>query len=161
MVYAVWLYFRFTMSFRDVEELLAQRGIEVSYETIRCWTTKFGPQIAENLRKKKPAPSPRWRLDEMVCKVGGWRMYLWRAVDYEGEVLDVMMSPCRDTWTALKLLTELIGNQPVWPESITTDGLGYYCLALQILKLATSTDQAGFDRTTGRRSPTCRSGAGS
>jgi transposase-like protein len=89
--YAVWLYFRFTMSFRDVEELLAQRGIEVSYETIRCWTIKFGPQIAENLKKRRPAPSPRWHLDEMICKVGGLRMYLWRAVDDEGEVLDLLM----------------------------------------------------------------------
>ena len=78
--YAVWLYFRCTKSFRDVEELLTQRGIEVSYETILCWTIKFGPQIAENLRKRRPSPSPRWHLDEMVCKIGGRRMYLWRAV---------------------------------------------------------------------------------
>ena len=71
--YAVWLYFRFTLSFRDVEELLAERGIEVSYETIRCWTIKFGHQFADNLRRKRPPPSPRWHLDEMVCKVGGRR----------------------------------------------------------------------------------------
>lgn len=76
--YAVWLYFRFTLSFRDVEELLAERGIEVSYETIRCWTIKFGAQIRANLNAKRPAPSPRWHLDEMVCSVGGKRMYLWR-----------------------------------------------------------------------------------
>jgi len=63
--YAVWLYFRFTLSFRDVEELLAERGIEVSNETIRAWTTKFGPQIAENLRARRPPPSPRWHLDEI------------------------------------------------------------------------------------------------
>jgi putative transposase len=68
--YSVWLYFRFTLSFRDVEELLAQRGIEVSYETIRCWTIKFGPVIARNLKRRRPAPSPRWHLDEMVCTVG-------------------------------------------------------------------------------------------
>ena len=74
--HAVWLYFRFTMSLRDVEELLAERGIDVSYETIRCWVNKFGPQIAENLRRKRPPPSPRWHLDEMVCKVRGKRMYL-------------------------------------------------------------------------------------
>jgi putative transposase len=121
------------MSLRDVEELLAQRGIEVSYETIRCWTIKFGPRIAENLKKRRPGPSPRWHLDEMVCKVGGRRMYLWRAVDDEGEVLDLVMHRRRDTWTALKLLTALIENQPVWPESITTDGLGSYALALKIL----------------------------
>ena len=69
--HAVWLYFRFSLSFRDVEELLAQRGIDVSYETIRCWTIKFGPLIARRLRRRRPAPSPRWRLDEMVCWIGG------------------------------------------------------------------------------------------
>ena len=78
---AVWLYFRFTLSFRDVEEMLPERGIEVSYATIRCWTIKFGPQFARRLKKQRPAPSPRWHLDEMVCTVGGRRMYLWRAVD--------------------------------------------------------------------------------
>jgi len=133
--YAVWLYFRFTMSLRDVEELLAQRGIEVSYETIRCWTIKFGPQIAANLKSRRPAPSPRWHLDEMICKVGGKRMYLWRAVDDEGEVLDMLMAPYRDSWTAMKYLTTLIANQPVWPESITTDGLKSYSRALRILKI--------------------------
>jgi len=133
--YAVWLYFRFTMSFRDVEELFAQRGIEVSYETIRCWTIKFGPQIVENLRRRRPAPSPRWRLDEMVCKVNGMRMHLWRAVDDEGEVLDLTMTRRRDTITAMRYLTALILNQPVWPESITTDGFKSYGLALKILKI--------------------------
>lgn len=89
--YAVWLYFRFTLSFRDVEELLAQRGIEVSDETIYCWTIKFGPLIVANLKVRRPGPSPRWHLDDMVCNIGGKRMYLWRAVDDEGEVLDMAM----------------------------------------------------------------------
>jgi len=134
--YAVWLYFRFTLSFRDVEELLAQRGIEVSYETIRCWTIKFGPQIARNLKRRRPAPSPRWHLDEMVCNVGGRRMYLWRAVDDEGEVLDLVMQRRRDTSAALTLLRRLLRNQPVDPVSITTDGLGSYAAALKELELA-------------------------
>ena len=133
--HAVWLYFRFTLSLRDVEELLAQRGIEVSYETIRCWTIKFGPQIARNLKRRRPAPSPRWHLDEMVCTVGGRRMYLWRAVDDEGEVLDLVMQRNRDTGAALKLLKRLLRNQPVEPEAITTDGLGSYVAALKILGL--------------------------
>ena len=133
--HAVWLYFRFTLSLRDVEELLAQRGIEVSYETIRCWTIKFGPQIARNLKRRRPAPSPRWHLDEMVCTVGGKRMYLWRAVDDEGEVLDLVMQRNRDTGAALKLLKQLLRNQPVEPETITTDGLGSYVAALKILGL--------------------------
>jgi putative transposase len=85
--YAVWLCFRFTLSLRDIEELLAQRGIEVSYETIRKWTIKFGSLIARNLRARKGQPSARWHLDEMVVKIRGRKMYLWRAVDDEGEVM--------------------------------------------------------------------------
>src|SRR5688500_6200886 len=100
ILYAVWLYFRFTLSLRDIEELLASRGIEVSYETIRCWTIKFGPQIAKRLKARRSPPSPRWHLDEMVCNVGGKRMYLWRAVDDEGEILDMVMRPSRDVLTA-------------------------------------------------------------
>ena len=76
--YAVWLYFRFTLSVRDVEELLAQRGIEVSREAVCCWVIKFGPLIAANLRRCRTCPTGRWHLDEMVVKIGGRRMYLWR-----------------------------------------------------------------------------------
>src|ERR1700730_17422151 len=101
--YGVYLYFRFTLSFRDIEEMMAERGIDVSYETIRCWTIKFGPQIARNLKRKRPPPSPRWHLDEMVVTVGGKRMWLWRAVDDEGEVLDLVLQRRRDTAAALRL----------------------------------------------------------
>ena len=100
---AVWLYFRFSLSLRDVEELLAQRGVDVSYETVRCWTIKFGPLIARRLRKLRPGPSPRWHLDEMVWSIGGKRMYLWRAVDDEGEILDVIVQARRDKVAAVKL----------------------------------------------------------
>ena len=120
---AVWLYFRFSLSFRDVEELMAARGVEVSYETIRCWTIKFGPLIARRLRKRRPTPSPRWHLDEMVCRIGARRMHLWRAVDDEGEVLDVVVQRWPDTGAATKLLKRLLRNQTVEPESIMTDGL--------------------------------------
>mgnify|MGYP001497840276 CR=1 FL=1 len=133
--HAVWLYFRFTLSFRDVEEMLAQRGIEVSYETIRCWTVKFGPLIARNLKRRRSAPSPRWHLDEVVCNIGGKRMYLWRAVDDEGEVLDVVVQKRRDHDAALKLLKRLLRNQPVKPEVIVTDGLASYGSALRELGL--------------------------
>ena len=76
--YAVWLYCRFGLSFRDVEELLAQRGIEVSYETIRCWTLKFGRLFVRNLRRLQPRPTGRWHLDEMMIKIGGRKRWLWR-----------------------------------------------------------------------------------
>src|SRR5215204_1733865 len=86
--HAVWLYLRFTLSFRDVEELLAERGVETSYETVRRWVLKFGPSFARNLRRLRPKPTGKWHLDEMVVSIQGQRMYLWRAVDSEGEVLD-------------------------------------------------------------------------
>jgi putative transposase len=80
--YAVWLYLRFTLSYRDVEELLAQRGLDLSYESVRSWVLKFGPMIARRLRLCRPRPSDRWHLDEMVVRIAGKRMYLWRAVDH-------------------------------------------------------------------------------
>src|SRR5213078_910840 len=85
--HAIWLYLRFTLSYRDVEELLAERGLEVSYETVRRWVLKFGPGFARRLRRSRPRPSNRWHLDEMVVRIAGKHMYLWRAVDHEGEVL--------------------------------------------------------------------------
>ena len=91
--HAVWLYLRFTLSYRDVEELLAERGLDISYETVRRWVLKFGPAIARRLRQRRPRPSNRWHLDEMVVRIAGKRMYLWRAVDHEGEVLDMLVQP--------------------------------------------------------------------
>jgi transposase-like protein len=82
--HAVWLYLRFTLSYRDVEELLAERGLDMSYETVRRWVLKFGPAFARNLRRPRPKPSSTWHLDEMVVSTQGQRMYLWRAVDSEG-----------------------------------------------------------------------------
>jgi len=133
--HAVWLYFRFTLSLRDVEEMLAQRGIEVSYETIRCWTIKFGAKIAANLRRRKAPPSPRWHLDEMVSTIGGERVYIWRAVDDEGEVMDMVVQKQRDTRAALRLMRRLLRNQHVEPETIVTDGLRSYPAALEVLGL--------------------------
>src|SRR5712672_3275764 len=83
--HAVWLYLRFSLSYRDVEELLAERGLDISYESVRSWVLKFGPAIARALRQCRPRPSNRWHLDEMVVRIAGKHMYLWRAVDDEGE----------------------------------------------------------------------------
>jgi putative transposase len=85
---AIWLYLRFTLSLRDVEDLLAERGIAVSYETVRRWVNHFGPTIAAELRKRRPKPHASWHLDEMYLKIAGRMVYLWRAVDAGGEVLD-------------------------------------------------------------------------
>ena len=90
---AVWLYYRFTLSFRDVEDLLAERGIMVSYETIRRWVNHFGPTVAADLRKRRPKPHATWHLDEVYLRINGRMVYLWRAVDAEGEVLDVNCEP--------------------------------------------------------------------
>src|SRR5215475_15540227 len=89
--HAIWLYLRFTLSYRDVEELLAERGLDISHETVRRWVLKFGPAIARQLRRRRPRPSDRWHLDEMVVRIAGERMYLCRAVDDEGEVLDMLV----------------------------------------------------------------------
>jgi transposase-like protein len=131
---AVWLYFRFTLSLRDVEELLAARGVDVTYETIRCWTTKFGTAIAANIRRARPRADRTWHLDEMVVRINGQRMYMWRAVDSEGEVLDVLVHKRRNKAAALKLLRKLLKNQRFVPERIVTDGLASYRAALKVLK---------------------------
>ena len=90
--HAVWLYLRFTLSLRDVEEMLAERGLDLTYETVRRWVAKFGPLFARELRKRRHRPTGRWHLDEMVVKIAGKRHWLWRAVDDEGEVLDMPQS---------------------------------------------------------------------
>jgi transposase-like protein len=133
--YAVWLYFRFTLSIRDVEELLAERGIGVSRESVRCWVIKFGPLIAANLRRRRGPPSPRWHLDEMVVKINGRRMWLWRAVDDEGEVLDMLVQKRRNAHAAMKLLRKLLKRQGIHPETITTDKLSSYRTAMRKLSM--------------------------
>src|SRR3954470_11928016 len=109
--HAVWLYLRFTLSYRDVEELLAERGTETSYETVRRWVLKFGPLFARNLRRLRQRPTGTWHLDEMVVTIQGRRMYLWRAVDSEGEVLDLLVQSKRDTKAALRLMRKLDGSK--------------------------------------------------
>ena len=91
---AIWLYLRFTLSLRDVEDLLAERGVAVSYETVRRWVNHFGPMIAADLRKRRPKPYTTWHLDEVYLKIDGRMVYLWRTVDAEGEVLDVLVQSC-------------------------------------------------------------------
>ena len=130
---AVWLYFLFTMSLRDVEEMLAERGIDVTYETVRCWANNFGPAIAANIRKRRGAADCVWHLDEMVVRINGKRMFMWRAVDKEGEVLDVLVQKRRNKAAALKLLRKLLKNQGLVPEAIVTDGLASYKAALRDL----------------------------
>jgi transposase-like protein len=102
------LYLRFTLSFRDVEDLLAERGLDVSYETVRRWVLKFGPLFAKELRRRRPRPTPRWHLDEMAVTIAGRQFWLWRAVDDEGEVLDLLVQRRRDKAAAVKLMRKLL-----------------------------------------------------
>jgi putative transposase len=133
--YAVWLYLRFTLSYRDVEELLAERGLDISYETVRCWVLKFGPVLARRLRRCRPRPSNRWHLDEMVVRIGGGQMYLWRAVDHEGEVLDMLVQRRRDSRAALRLMRKLLKKQGFVPKLLVTDKLRSYASAFRRLRL--------------------------
>ena len=130
---AVWLYFKFTLSLRDVEEVLAERGIDVSYETVRCWAEKFGRAIAANIRRSRPRPGSIWHLDEMVVRINGKRMFMWRAVDDEGEVLDVLVQKRRNKRAALRLLRKLLKRQGYVPDRFVTDGLLTYGAALETL----------------------------
>src|SRR6266480_3490852 len=139
--HAMWLYLRFTLSYRDVEELLAERGLEVSYETVRRWVLKFGPGIARNLRRCRPRPSDRWHLDEMVVRIAGKRLYLWRAVDHEGEVLDMLVQRRRDAWAALRLMRKLLKKNGFSPKLLVTDKLRSYACAFRRLRLTCRHEQ--------------------
>jgi transposase-like protein len=131
--HAIWLYLRFTLSYRDVEELLAERGFDLSYETVRRWVLKFGPAIARRLRQRRPRPSDRWHLDEMVVRIAGERMYLWRAVDDEGEVLDMLVQRQRDSRAALRLM-----RQAAQEAGLCAEIAGHRQAALLRLRVPTS-----------------------
>jgi putative transposase len=120
---AIWLYLRFTISLRDVEDLLADRGIAISYETVRRWVNHFGPIIAAELRKRRLKPRAVWHLDEVYLKIDGRMVYLWRAVDSEGEVLDVLVQSKRNKHAALNLMRKLLKKYAVVPERMVTDDL--------------------------------------
>ena len=139
--HAIWLYLRFTLSYRDVEELLAQRGLDISYETVRRWVLKFGPAIARRLRQRRPRPSDRWHLDEMVVRIAGERLYLWRAVDDEGEVLDMLVQRRHDSRGALRLMRKLLKKQGFVPKLLVTDRLPSYASAFRRLRLTCRHEQ--------------------
>jgi putative transposase len=121
--YAVWLYYRFPLSFRMVEELLAARGIELTYETVRRWSVKFGQGIARRIRSTALARGDRWHLDEVVVTINGRKHWLWRAVDQHGAVLDVLLQSRRDRHAARRLLRKLLRKQGRAPRLLITDKL--------------------------------------
>jgi putative transposase len=127
--HCVWLYFRFALSFRDVEEMLAMRGVVLTYETVREWCLKFGQAYANDLRRRSPRPGDRWHLDEVFLKINGRIHYLWRAVDQDGDVLDIMVQSRRDKRAAKKFFRKLLKGLRYVPRVIITDKLRSYSAA--------------------------------
>src|SRR3954469_16092937 len=129
--YAIWVYHRFCMSFRDVEDLLAQRGIIVSYETIRAWCRKFGPYYVQDLKRRQGRLGDIWHLDEVFIRINGQQHYLWRAVDQDGEVIDILVQSRRDERAAERFFRRLLRGQGKEPFRIVSDKLRSYSAALR------------------------------
>ena len=126
IAHAVWLYFRFALSYRDVEELLAERGVIVTHETIRRWCRRFGQRYANALRRRRARPGDKWHLDEVFITIGGATHYLWRAVDQGGEVLDILVQRRRNKAAAKKFLRRLLKHLQYVPRVLVTDKLASY-----------------------------------
>src|SRR5262249_41950142 len=124
--YAVWLYHRFCLSFRDVEEILAERGVTVSYEAVRQWCLKFGQAVAEKLRHRQGRLGDTWHVDERFVTINGEHHYLWRAVDQDGEVLDILVQKRRDKHAAARFFRKLLKGLHYVPGKLVTDKLASY-----------------------------------
>ena len=127
--HAVWLYYRFCLSFRDVEDLLAKRGVIVSYETIRQWSRKFGAEYARRLKRREGRLGDTWHLDELFVTIQGERQYLWRAVDQDGDVIDILVQPRRNRRAAERFFRKLLKGQGSEPRRLVTDKLRSYSAA--------------------------------
>ena len=127
--HAVWLYHVFSLSFRDVELMLAERGVMVSYETVRRWCQKFGQRFANRMRQRRPRPGDKWYIDEVFIRIQGIQHYLWRAVDQDGVVLDILVQPRRDAKAAKRFFKKLLNGSKYQPRVIVTDKLKSYGVA--------------------------------
>jgi putative transposase len=127
--YCVWLYYRFALSYRDVEELMSERGIVVTYESIREWCQKFGRAYAKRLRHRMARPGDQWFVDEVFIKIHGKAQYLWRAVGQDGEVLDILVQSRRDKKAAKRFFRKLLKSLGYLPRSITAGKLKSYAAA--------------------------------
>ena len=154
--YAVWVYHRFCLSFRDVEDLLAERGIIVSYETIRIWCQKFGPGYARNLKGRQGRLGDTWHLDEVFIRINGQQHYLWRAVDQDGDVIDILVQPRRDQRSAERFFRRLLRGQGKEPFRIVTDKLRSYSAALRRIlgEVAHGTERYANNRAEVSHQPT-------
>jgi putative transposase len=129
--HGVWLYFRFCLSYRDVEELMAERGVILTYEAVRYWCRKFGQAYANQLRRRHPRPGDKWHLDEVFLTINGARHYLWRAVDQDGHVLDILVQRRRDKHAAKRFFRKLLKGLTYVPRVIITDQLKSYGAAMR------------------------------
>jgi putative transposase len=127
--HAVWLYHVFSLSFRDVELMLAERGVIVSYESVRRWCQKFGQSFANRMRQRRPRPGDKWYMDEVFIRIQGAQHYLWRAVDQDGVVLDILVQPRRDAKAAKRFFKRLLNGLKYEPRMIITDKLKSYGVA--------------------------------
>ena len=150
--YAVWLYFRFNLSHRDIEDLLARRGILVTHESIRLWCNKFGPHYAHRLRRRHRGYGDTLFIDEVFVRIQGHQRYLWRAVDQDGEVVDVLLQQRRDAASARHFFRQLLTRLGGEPRAIVTDKLGSLPLPVASCYRAPCTTRVRM-RTTG---PSCR-----
>jgi len=154
--YAVWLYYKFNLSHRDIEDLLAERGISVSYETIRLWCIKFGSNYAIRLKRKHWGYGDTFFIDEVFIKIDGKQYYLWRAIDQEGEVVDVFLQTRRDGAAAKRFFKRLLKIHQDEPRKIVTDKLKSYGVAHRELIPDTihDTSQYAYNRAELSHQPT-------
>jgi putative transposase len=124
--HCVWLYFRFCLSYRDVEELMAERGVSLTYEAVRYWCRKFGQAYANQLRRRRPRPGDKWHLDEVFLTIRSEQHYLWRAVDQEGNILEILVQRQRDKQAAKRFFRKLLKGLSYVPRAIITDQLRSY-----------------------------------
>ena len=151
--YCVWFYFRFGVSFRDVEEAMAARGVLVSYETVRRWCEKFGKQYASGLRMRRAPTGDKWHLDEVFLKINGVQHYLWRAVDQKGIVIDILVQPKRDRFAAIRFFRKLLRATGRRPRVIVTDKLRSYRAAKRIVMPRVAHRQHRYLNNRARRTP--------
>src|SRR4051794_6955456 len=135
--HAVWLYFRFPLSLRMVEEMLAARGIIVSHESVCQWASKFGQDFANRIRRRLPRAGDKWHLDEVAIKIAGKKHWVWRAVDQDGIVLDILVQSRRDKRAAKRLLRKLLKRQCRAPRVMITDKLASYSYCVRKLPALT------------------------
>src|ERR1700746_394521 len=127
--HCVWLYIRFPLSFREVEELMLERGLAVSYETIRRWCAKFGQAYASGLRRRRARPGDKWHCDEVFIRINGTQHYLWRAVDQHGNVLDILVQSRRNAVAGKRFFRKLLKRLRYVPRVVVTDKLASYQVA--------------------------------